>query len=61
MARKSRKQPAIAQDQALDEMRDRLKARLSEWREDPIPDEPRPQMRDAMRNAVTYSAPVPIR
>jgi hypothetical protein len=61
MARKSRKQPAIAQDQALDEMRESLKARLSEWRDDPMPDEPQPQIRDAVRNAVTYSAPVPIR
>jgi hypothetical protein len=61
MARKSRKQPTIAQDQALDEMRESLKARLSEWRDDPMPDEPQPQIRDAVRNAVTYSAPVPIR
>ena len=61
MARKSRNQPAIAEDQALDAMRVRLKARLSQWRDDPIPDEPRAQMRDAMRQAVTYSAPVPVR
>ena len=61
MARKSRKQQAIAEDQALDEMRERLKSRLSEWRDDPIPDEPQAQMSDAMRKAVTYSAPVPVR
>jgi hypothetical protein len=61
MARKRRKQRTIAEDQALDQMRERLKERLSQWRDDPIPDEPQPQMRDAMRQAVTYSAPVPVR
>jgi hypothetical protein len=61
MARKCRKQPTVADDQALDELRERLKERLSQWRDDPIPDEPQPQMRDAMRKAVTYSAPVPVR
>jgi hypothetical protein len=61
MARKNRKQRAIAEDQALDEMRERLKSRLRQWRDDPIPDEPQAQMSDAMRKAVTYSAPVPVR
>jgi hypothetical protein len=61
MARKRRKQRTIAEDQALDAMRGRLKERLSQWRDDPIPDEPQPQMRDAMRQAVTYSAPIPVR
>jgi hypothetical protein len=61
MARKSRKQRAVAEDQVLDEMRERLKSRLSQWSNDPIPDEPQAQMSDAMRKAVTYSAPVPVR
>jgi hypothetical protein len=61
MARKGGRLRAIAEDQVLDEMRERLKSRLSQWRDDPIPDEPQPQMRDAMRKAVTYSAPVPVR
>jgi hypothetical protein len=61
MARKGRKLRAIAEDQVLDEMRKHLRERLSEWSDDPIPDEPQPLMRDAMRKAVTYSAPVPVR
>lgn len=61
MARKSKKQRATEEAQVLDEMRERLNKRLSEFPDDPIPDEPQPQMRDAMRQAVTYSAPVPIR
>jgi hypothetical protein len=61
MARKSRKRAAIAEEQALEEMREHLKTRLREWRDDPIPDEPQAQMREAMRQAVTYSAPVPVR
>jgi hypothetical protein len=61
MARKSKKQRATEEAQVLNEMRERLNKRLSESPYDPFPDEPQPQMRDAMRQAVTYSAPVPIR
>jgi hypothetical protein len=61
MARKSKKDAAIADDEVLNEMRARLKARMDEWRHDPIPAEPQAQMSDAMRKAVTYSGPVPIR
>jgi hypothetical protein len=61
MARPSRTTPAIAEEKVRDDIRRRVKARLDEWQDDPIPDEPRPDMRDAARRAVTYSAPVPIR
>jgi hypothetical protein len=61
MARSRWKDRQTTDEAVREEMRERLKARLEEWRDDPIPAEPSPQMRDAVRQAITYSGPVPIR
>jgi hypothetical protein len=61
MAQSDRKNHQATDETVREEMRQRLKARLEEWRDDPIPAEPLPEMRDAARRAIIYSGPVPIR